>query len=141
MAYMDTTYVDNLITSALRQKLAPTVDVFNALLAAAEAVVDSSLEHAGYQPGLTGTIPQGVKLATLGAWIDAAYGAQMLEAPGSLQMFVAIPGMIREGTFPIPELTPSAAAAVGGVLFSESDASIDTATPQVFGQNFLRWIP
>ena len=141
MAYIDTTYVDNAISQALRQKLTPDTASFNQLVSMAEAEINSALKSAGYPAPITGTAPDDVKLATFGAFLRLAYGRAQLDPPLRYAPILDAGAQIRAGTYPILSMTPSAAAGVGGVTFTESDARLETSAPQVFGAAFLRWVP
>jgi hypothetical protein len=138
MAYIDTTYVDNALTSAVRLKLAPDSTVFDQLVAMAEARVNSALEHAGYQAPIVGTASNDVKLATYGVFLKLAYARAQLDPPDRDEWLLSLADAIREGTYPVVGVTPSPSAGVGGVLFTESDASIDDSVYQIFGPGFLR---
>lgn len=140
MAYIDTTYVDNAITSAVRLKLTPDATVFDQIETMARARINSALNHRGISVPLTGTIPEDVKLATYGVWLRLAYGRAQLDPPERYNWLLEIADAIIAGTFPIPSIAASPAAGVGGVLFTDSDSTTTDTVPQVFGARFLRYL-
>lgn len=129
MAFIDREYVNRALGEETTRKLAPTDDDFMQYESQARAVVRSAAQAAGYTLGETTNIEL-IKLATLGQWYLFAGGLRHgLELPPALQQSINLLEGIRTGTIPIPGMTPSTSAGVGGVKFS---------SPRVRRQYFAR---
>lgn len=130
--YIDSDYIDALIGgSAVRQRLFTDSGVYSstadaAVLTAAQAVVDSALSYAlEVSVPLSGTIPEIVKLATLGQYLHAAYGRKTLPVPEQWAAWVGFAEGIRAGQVAVPELAADLEEALGGMTASETDESVE----------------
>ena len=102
------------------------------------ALVDGALINAGYTPpstsaGNESSAPNLVKMATIGAVATMMFGKNGLKLPAELNVFGNTFTALATGDLPIPDLTPNAANAVGGVAFTESDEDVSGSKPKVFG--------
>lgn len=94
---------------------------FDQAVLTASARVKSAGEAAGYSLGDT-TTSEIVKEATLGQFLLLMYGRKDRSPPKIYQSYVDMCEAIRLGVIPIPDATPEAIEAVGGVEFTSSDA-------------------
>lgn len=132
MSFIDRSYVVNALGEETVSGMAPTDEDFNQYEAQARAVVSSAALAAGYQLGES-TDNALVKLATLGQWYFFAGGFRFgLEVPPAIQQAINLLEAIRTGTLPIPGMTPSSSAGVGGVKISSPNDR-----PQYFSRDEL----
>lgn len=132
-AYIDEAYIENAIGVHVEEALSDaSSEVRDQLIAAASAVAQSALLNAGYTVD-PDDVPDLVRHATLAALLPMLYGRKGLRVPEELAIYGATFEAIREGHLPVPGLAPDAGDAVGGVEFSESDASVTGSKPKVFG--------
>ena len=93
----------------------------------------AALENAGYTTDITSsTAPELVKSATLGALLPQLYAREGIKVPDQFAIHMNIFDRIYQGIMPIPELTPTARDAVGGVKFTDSSTTSTSGRPPVF---------
>jgi hypothetical protein len=118
VAFIDQTYVNNAITSAVRAKVAPTDDIFDQYEAQARAIVQAAAEIAGIALGDT-TTSERVKFVTLGQWVILAYGLQKgLAIHPSIQTSINMLKAVEAGRLSLGDA--STRDGTGGVKFSNT---------------------
>lgn len=150
MAYIDVTYVDAMIGLGLRASLFDDgsgyeAAKFDVVVAAAEARVRGALRTAGYEPpndaalaALDAEQRNNIKAAVLGAFIATAYGRRQIPVPQEYMDQVMLVANIKSGDLRFPGLVFTPRDGVGGVLFSESDETVDGSRPQIFSRDMGR---
>lgn len=89
----------------------------------ASTLARASAKNAGYNTGdqNDGTGSEMVKALSLSAFVQMAYGRKQQTAPeATMSIIGALIEAARTGDLPIPDLSPSAQDAVGGVRFTDS---------------------
>jgi hypothetical protein len=124
--------------------LCGTTEELTATIELAEAEVESALTMGGYSGAVPssvytaiGDVPKVVKLAAYGAWLELAHGRNSLEIPKEFQPYTRKIEDIRLGRLEIPGVPKVVGRAVGGVLTTETDDSIEGGKPQIFSRDAL----
>lgn len=145
MAILTEAFVEAMISDEVQEALFAD-DVgdafFNVFVATADALVEAALKNAGYPAPVLASSPKAFALAQLaafGEFIKLAYGRKQETVPEEYSTAVSLLKRIIEGELPMPDLAPAVPDAVGGVLFTESDPSVedDEAAPQIFSRRAL----
>ena len=131
-AYVGATYVANAIGSDEQLAMA-TGTALTQLILSASSLVDAALSNGGYATPVGGTVPEVVKLATMGALVPLLYARRGTPVPEQYIVHMRVLNDIAKGNIPIPELTPTAQDGVGGVVFTESSSSVTGSVVQVYG--------
>jgi len=144
MAWIDDTYVANLIGKDLQRSLFATDGayspaMFSQHVASATAIVRAALLNSGYTPPGDSTTNETLKLAVFGQLVRSAYQRPgiNLTIPDAWSVYLGLADAIVTGELRIPDLTPSDAGAVGGMEFSEADSTVAASRPQIFGRGNL----
>lgn len=141
MAWIDTTYVDNLIGSSTRAAVAPNTAVFNQFEGVARVKVLAVLQHAGYaSPGtaLTTGLDSTHFLRMLAAaqWCREAFGNRKgVKFPPAITDGFDLLNAVWDKKIPVPGLSPSTADGYGGSRFSPTTGT--GARPQQFSRSKL----
>jgi hypothetical protein len=141
MAWIDQTYVSNLIGSDTRAAVAPSTAVFNQFEASARVKVIAVLQHAGYaSPGsaLTTGIDSTHFLRMLCAaqWCREAFGNRKgVKFPPAITDAFDLLSAVYEKKIPVPGMQPSASGGYGGSRFSSVSGS--SGRPQQFSRSKL----
>lgn len=139
--YLDTSYVDAHLGTAVRQALFTPQDGsyssanFNTVCQAATSVIETALRNSGYTPptatvATASTVDGYVRLATLGCFVDLAYNRpeKRLRLPQGWEDNPAKTAYraIIDGDADL-SLTPSVAGGIGGFVFSETSDDVSSA--------------
>jgi hypothetical protein len=92
----------------------------------ASTLARASAKNAGYDTGEQndGTGSEMVKALALSAFVQLAYGRKQQTPPDATMSIIgALIEAARTGDLPIPDLSPSAQDAVGGVRFTDSTST------------------
>lgn len=123
MAYIDASYLNDILGSSNVTSLCPTTAERDAVIAAADAEVYGALYAAGYQSGYApadltpATTPELVKLASFGAWLEIASLRNRKELPEAARRYTGKIDAISKGeTFEVPGWTKTTTRAIGGVI-------------------------
>lgn len=135
--YIDATYIGAFIPSNVLVSLfvddgvADTGDAKRtAVIAAAQSVVDAALVSAlEITVPLSDTVPEIVKQATLGQFALLAYGRKAIQVPEQFSIAIGLAEGIRSGKLSVPELAADTEAAIGGIIASETDESVEGSKP------------
>lgn len=106
----------------------------------ASTLARASAKNAGYDTGEQndGTGSEMVKALALSAFVQMAYGRKQQTPPeATMSIIGALIEAARTGDLPIPDLSPSAQDAVGGVRFTDS-TSLDSRYAPIFTGGRLR---
>lgn len=149
-AYLDTAYVDALMSPRTRTRLFTDVEAdgfdqeaFDIVAAAATAKVRSRLAEAGYAPpdDLT-TIGEAardlIKMATFEVFKRMAYARKLLPVDYDPPNYKSLADELASGEADPEGMTPNAATAVGGVSFTESSPTATDSLPRIFPRNMAR---
>lgn len=141
MAYLDSTYLNDALGSAVVTALCPSSDVLSRVIAQASAKVDAALKMGGYE--LTSAepianVPEIVKLAAMGQFVKLAYGRHGRVPPEAYSEDINLLAGFRDGTIEITGFTQSTVRAVGGHTFSDTSETSDTGKPLVFRRDRMR---
>lgn len=140
-AYIDSDYVDAMIGADVRAKLFDdgsgyVSSILTVQINAASALIKAAALNAGYTLG-DSTTNDTIKIATFGQFIGLAYNRKGLIPPEEYRSTIAMAEQIRTGVLPIPGDSPLPRDAVGGVKFSDSDAT--TGKPALFTRDNLKF--
>jgi len=106
----------------------------------ASTLARASAKNAGYDTGdqNDGTGSEMVKALSLSAFVQMAYGRKQQTPPeATMSIIGALIEAARTGDLPIPDLSPSAQDAVGGVRFTDS-TSLGSRYAPIFTGGRLR---
>ena len=135
MAWIDTTYVANAITSTVQTVVAPTGDVFDQLEAQARARVKEAASVAGYSLPDTTSSAQ-LKDLCLGVFIVLAYAQRKgLRVPEQYRDTFYRLDMIANGKAKLVDYVPSSRDGIGGSSFSATSGT--NSRPQQFSRGKL----
>lgn len=142
-AYLSTGDVDAVITAISRQSLFSEDGTVAGYVSAdftsanekASAIVQSAAQNAGYTLSDT-TTDNLVKAATLGQFLQLAYGRKGIPVPAQWAGLVAMKDEIMDGRLPLvadPDVRP----AVGGYAWSDQSTTSADGRPQIFSRKSL----
>lgn len=135
-AYVDSTVITGLYTD---NGVVQTAALTRAL-ELASTLARASAKNAGYDTGEQndGTGSEMVKALAISAFVQGAYGRKQQTPPeATMSIIGALIEAARTGDLPIPDLSPSAQDAVGGVRFTDS-TSLDSRYAPIFTGGRLR---
>lgn len=141
MAWIDTTYVDNLIGSTQRTAVAPSTSVFNQFESSARSNVIAVLQYAGYaSPGSTltsGTDATAfLQMLCAAQWCRSAFGNRKgLKFPPAITDAFELLNAVYEKRLPVPGMQPSTVGGYGGIRASATTG--DSARAQEFSRSKL----
>ena len=141
MAWLTTTYVDNLIGQSTRAAVAPTTAVFNQFEGVARVKVIAVLQHAGYaSPGTALTTGSDsthfLRMLAAAQWCREAFGNRKgVKFPPAITDGFDLLSAVWDKKIPVPGLSPSTADGYGGALFSATSGS--GGRPQQFSRSKL----
>lgn len=144
MAFIDTDTIDDAIGAPTRNKITGSDSAtLTRLITAADTRARQDLKHAGYtlDPATTlvADTPIVVQHASIGYFLKMGLPRVGLPVSAHYEVYTAVGEGIRKGEI-VPEgIEPDPAEGVGGVLFSESDITVDTDSEyyQVFSREKL----
>lgn len=108
----------------------------------ASTMARASAQNAGYDLGEQndGTGVEMAKAIALSAFVQLAYGRKQQTPPESTMAIIgALIEAARVGDLPIPDLSPDAQDAVGGVRFTDT-TSAGSAYAPIFTGGRMRWV-
>lgn len=141
MAWLTTTYVDNVIGSTTRSAVAPSTAVFNQFEATARVKVIAVLQHAGYaSPGTSLTTgldsTHFLRMLCAAQWCREAFGARKgIKFPPAITDGFDLLNAVWDKKIPVPGLSPSDEDGYGGSRFSATSG--DSSRPQQFSRSKL----
>lgn len=103
----------------------------------ASTLARASAQNAGYDLGdqSDGTGVEMAKALALSAFVQLAYGRKQQTPPEATMAIIgALIEAARVGDLPIPDMTPDARGAVGGVRFTDSTSTSSAYTPVFVGR-------
>ncbi len=103
----------------------------------ASTLARASAKNAGYDLGdqSDGTGVEMAKALALSAFVQLAYGRKQQTPPEATMAIIgALIEAARVGDLPIPDMTPDARGAVGGVRFTDSTSTSSAYTPVFVGR-------
>ncbi len=103
----------------------------------ASTLARASAQNAGYELGdqSDGTGVEMAKALALSAFVQLAYGRKQQTPPEATMAIIgALIEAARVGDLPIPDMTPDARGAVGGVRFTDSTSTSSAYTPVFVGR-------
>lgn len=103
----------------------------------ASTLARASAQNAGYDLGTQsdGTGVEMAKALALSAFTQLAYGRKQQTPPEATMAIIgALIEAARVGDLPIPDMTPDARGAVGGVRFTDSTSTSSAYTPVFVGR-------
>lgn len=139
MAWIDSTYVDNAITSTVRSAVTgASSTVFDQYEQAARARVKEAASIAGYTLPDTTSSDQ-LKDLCCGVWIVLAYaGRKGLRVPDQYRDIFYRLDMIAKGTARLVDYTPSSRDGIGGSTFSATTGT-DSRPQQLSRKALTNW--
>lgn len=127
--HVTVTYLNHMIGTATVSAIA-TGSALTTHIKAASALVDTALVNAGYS--IPSSANDTIKLATLEMLVQTLHGLRKgISLPADLtKKFDGLTAGIASGKIQVPNMTPDAQDAVGGVKFADQTA--DNGIPSVF---------
>lgn len=142
MAYLSETILSRTIGASKLDDLtdAGDADVLAQLIELATADVESALQVGGYASCVPSTVyasdasdcPSVIKLATIGAFMQLAYGRNDLEIPEAFRTYLGKLAALRNGEIEIAGASVDTSRAVGGIVSSDTTSTSVDAKPPVF---------
>lgn len=130
-------YIDNAITTAVRQKVAPTTASFNDAELLARKRVQAAYLHSGYS--LDNDSPTDLaKSIAKALWIIERYGSHAgMSVPQQWLDVASILNGIWSGEYPDPDSDPNTRDGIGGVKFSSTSETSTSGRPSRLSRSEL----
>jgi hypothetical protein len=137
-AYVDTTVITGLYTDNDVVQTAALERAYEL----ASTLARAAAQNAGYDLGEQndGTGVEMAKALAISAFVQGAYGRKQQTPPEATMAIIgALIEAARTGDLPIPDLSPDAQDAVGGVRFTDATSTGSVYTP-IFTGGRMRWV-